>query len=695
MSILKLSTIFFSLLVTNAIGQSALTPVASFGSNPGNLTMYSYVPSGLSGTVALVVAMHGCSQTASTYATQSGWGKLADRHKFIVIYPEQITANNSSKCFNWFDATDQSKDQGEALSIKQMVDYMKLHYAIDTTQIFVTGLSAGAGMTSVMLATYPAVFNKGAIMAGLPYKASSSSSTAGLAMGGYVVKTPAQWSALVKGQNSTYTGPFPHVAIFHGTFDLTVNVNNATELIKQWTDLNNADQTADVTNSSFQGNTAVEQTIYNDNLNNPVVYYYKIAGMGHAISLDTGSCPRQGGVTGTYAIETNFHSTYWAANFFGIITNPYLISGLTPVVPNSNNNTYSVANTSGSSYQWTVPVGASIVSGQGTHSILVNWGQTAGFITVQETTTANCKNDVASLYVALPYSVSVSQTSAINCHGAATAALSVVATGGTAPYTYSWSGGAGTAAIASGLTAGTYTVTVTDHAGVVVTSASFNINEPAEITASQAIALCAGQAITIGSHTYSLSNTYLDTLSSIQGCDSIVTTHLTVYSPTVVSLNIPGNDTLCNDASIIVLSGGSPINGIYSGSAVSAGSFNPTNASLGWNTISYTVTDVNNCSNTANDSIYVKYCSGTTGLEDVMLKGIRIYPNPTAGVITVSVGSLEFFEVNLYNMLGELIFVKKINASDVNIDIQGVYTGLYLLVLKTGQGIVRERIIKE
>ena len=51
-----------------------------------------------------------------------------------------------------------------------MVNYMAAHYSIDTTRIFVTGLSAGACMTNVMMACYPQTFNKGAVMAGAPIK---------------------------------------------------------------------------------------------------------------------------------------------------------------------------------------------------------------------------------------------------------------------------------------------------------------------------------------------------------------------------------------------------------------------------------------------------------------------------------------------------------------------------------------------
>ncbi len=401
--------VLFSLFLNLAASSQAITPVASFGTNPGALNMYTYVAAGISGPAPLVVAMHGCTQNASTFATQSGWNKLANLHKFYVVYPEQIAANNSSTCFNWFDTTDITRGMGEALSVKQMVDYMSAHYSIDPTRIFVTGLSAGAGMTVVMMATYPDVFSKGAVMAGLPYKASVSSLTAFTAMNGGVSKTPAQWGALVRAQNPGSTNPYPKMAIFHGTSDLTVNIANATELIKQWTNLNHADQVADSTNSAFQGNTNVVQTIYNDSSNNPAVIYYKITGMPHGIAVDTGACPRQGGAVGTYALlETNFHSTYWAADFFNIIPGPYSVTGAIQVVPSANNITYSVPLHSGSVYTWSVPFGASILSGQGSNSISVKFGSTSGFVQVTETPAAGCKDDPAKLYVTVSLASGVS-----------------------------------------------------------------------------------------------------------------------------------------------------------------------------------------------------------------------------------------------------------------------------------------------
>src|SRR5437762_2061912 len=74
--------------------------VAAFGSNPGNLRMYEYVPAGLPASAPLVVGLHGCGESASSFAAVSGWIELADANHFALALPEQQDANNSQTCFN-------------------------------------------------------------------------------------------------------------------------------------------------------------------------------------------------------------------------------------------------------------------------------------------------------------------------------------------------------------------------------------------------------------------------------------------------------------------------------------------------------------------------------------------------------------------------------------------------------------------
>lgn len=77
-----------------------LSPFGSFGSNPGELEARIHVPAKVSARPALVVVLHGCTQTAATYDAGSGWTALADDQGFVVLFPQQTRSNNANLCFN-------------------------------------------------------------------------------------------------------------------------------------------------------------------------------------------------------------------------------------------------------------------------------------------------------------------------------------------------------------------------------------------------------------------------------------------------------------------------------------------------------------------------------------------------------------------------------------------------------------------
>ena len=135
-----------------------------------------YLPENLPEGAPLVVVLHGCTQSAAGYDRGSGWSQLADQAGFALLFAEQQRANNPNLCFNWFLPTDTKRNFGEALSIRQMIETLVLAHGLDRKRIFVTGLSAGGAMASVMLATYPEVFAGGAIIAGLPYGSANDDS---------------------------------------------------------------------------------------------------------------------------------------------------------------------------------------------------------------------------------------------------------------------------------------------------------------------------------------------------------------------------------------------------------------------------------------------------------------------------------------------------------------------------------------
>jgi poly(hydroxyalkanoate) depolymerase family esterase len=297
--------------------RSPLTQVTGFGTNPGNLLMWKYVPASMPASAPLVVVLHGCTQAASAYVN-TGWNALADQLKFYVLYPEQQSSNNQNLCFNWFEPGDIARGQGEALSIKQMVDKMKVDHSIDGRRVFVTGLSAGGAMTHVMAAAYPDVFAGAAVMAGVPYKCAGTMTEAFSCMSPGVDRTPTAWRDLVRNAYAGYTGPYPKVSIWHGTSDYTVKNTNLTEAMEQWTAVHGIDTTADV-NDTVAG---YPHKGYKDAAGNVLVETYALTGMGHGTPIDPAfkypgtsvAC----GTAGAYILDTDICSTWYAAKFFGL-----------------------------------------------------------------------------------------------------------------------------------------------------------------------------------------------------------------------------------------------------------------------------------------------------------------------------------------------------------------------------------------
>lgn len=302
-----------------AYGDSTLVKVDTFGFNPGELDMFMHTPKNAREGMPLVVVLHGCHQTAEKVATQSGWNKLADEYGFYVLYPEQNLKNNPTVCFNWFWGMDIEKDSGECRSIKTMVEYMVDNFKVDTSKMHVVGLSAGAAMAVVMMSVYPDLFESGAVFAGGPYKSATDIGQAMLAMKGLVNKKPEEWGDLVREQNPDYDGDYARIVIFHGARDMTVANASDYELIEQWTNLHNTDDEKEYRLRDFTGNKDVNQSVWTDSAGNVVAMRYDIERMGHALPIDPGDCINQGGKTHLFAKDKDFHSTWWAAHFFGLV----------------------------------------------------------------------------------------------------------------------------------------------------------------------------------------------------------------------------------------------------------------------------------------------------------------------------------------------------------------------------------------
>lgn len=290
---------------------SNLTEVKSFGSNPGALHMFTHVPTRLEPAPALVVVLHGCTQTAAGYDLGAGWSTLADRYGFALLLPQQQASNNPKTCFNWFKQDDIVRDSGEALSIRQMVEKMIVDHGIDRGRVFVTGLSAGGAMTAVMLATYPDVFAAGAIIAGLPYGTATNVQQAFESMFNGRERTAPEWGDLVR-QASAHRGPWPRVSVWHGDRDPTVKVANADGLVRQWTNVHglNSPPAEDIVDG-------YPRQVWRKG-GKDVIESYTITGMAHGTPLATRDGEGRAGMAGAFLLDVGISSSYHIAKFFGL-----------------------------------------------------------------------------------------------------------------------------------------------------------------------------------------------------------------------------------------------------------------------------------------------------------------------------------------------------------------------------------------
>jgi feruloyl esterase len=292
-----------------------LTEVTSFGSNPGNLRMLTYVPPHLPDGAPLVVVLHGCLQTAQAYDEGSGWSTLARRHGFALLYAEQTRSNNPNRCFNWFRPEDARRGSGEALSIRQMVTRMRRSHSIDPACIFITGLSAGGAMTAVMLATYPEVFAGGGIIAGLPYGAASDVRHVMAAMKKPQPRTAQDWGDLVRSA-SAHRGRWPTVSIWHGTHDGTVAVANAEALLSQWTNVHGVPE-ATFTQRVVAGH---RRRTWLNKQGEQVVELTLIEGMGHGTPVRRTKAQASAGDAGPFMLDVGLSSSLHLARSWGLVS---------------------------------------------------------------------------------------------------------------------------------------------------------------------------------------------------------------------------------------------------------------------------------------------------------------------------------------------------------------------------------------
>jgi hypothetical protein len=156
-------------------------------------------------------------------------------------------------------------------------------------------------------------------------------------------------------------------------------------------------------------------------------------------------------------------------------------------------------------------------------------------------------------------------------------------------------------------------------------------------------------------------------------------------------------DYVCVGWPAFELTGGSPAGGIYSGTGVSNGWFDPAIAGIGTHTITYTYTASNGCDNYDEETILVDPC---TGVDEVEAGKISIYPNPfnKATIFEYQLEQPVKVVLTFYNHLGQqietLINEHQSKGKHSAIwDAQGLPSGIYFYRLQAGEQQAKGKIV--
>ncbi len=221
--------------------------------------------------------------------------------------------------------------------------------------------------------------------------------------------------------------------------------------------------------------------------------------------------------------------------------------------------------------------------------------------------------------------------------------------------------------------AGTFTDVLTNAVGCdsTVTTTITMLNTS---TSSQNLTICDGQSVTVGTSTYTVAGTYTDVVQNSVGCDSTITTTLAVNQLPTVAIDPAVPDTVCSDFDMIALNG-TPSGGTFSGTGVTGSSFSPGTAGAGSHAITYSFTDGNGCSNTDVLNIVVELCDGIGENE---LDGVSLFPNPNDGTFIIS-GLESGTLYQIFDNQGKLVLQKSAESDQIQVALPHVETGIYVL----------------
>jgi poly(hydroxyalkanoate) depolymerase family esterase len=275
--------------VTSAQPTAGVLTKGSYTNAAGTRSYELYVPAGYHAGTAmpLIVALHGCTQTADKFRRQTGFDSLADAKGFIVVYPEQPSSANYLSCWNFFQQAHMKRGAGEPSLIAGITTTVQQHYTVDPHRTYVAGLSAGGAMAEVMAATYPDLYGAVGVGSGCEYGA-------GAACAGYQSTDPEQAGKQAHDAMGSHAREMPFI-VFQGDADKTVPPINAQQMVREdqveadWSDdgVENGSVPAaptKVVDGQVPGGRSYTVSHYSDGHGHELGQFWVVHGMAHAWS---------------------------------------------------------------------------------------------------------------------------------------------------------------------------------------------------------------------------------------------------------------------------------------------------------------------------------------------------------------------------------------------------------------------------
>lgn len=246
----------------------------------GSRAYRMYIPAsiGAGAAQAVVMMLHGCTQTSEDFAIGTGMNAQAEAHGFVVIYPQQSRGDHAQSCWNWFSRGDQLRDRGEPAILAGLARQVIAQRGGAGGKACVAGLSAGGAMAVILGETYPDVFAAVGVHSGLPYEAAKDVGTAFAAMAGNPLERRGEVHA------GGHAGPdAARVIVFHGTTDHTVSPVNGARIVRQALDRAPAQVLQEVEDGQAGGR-AYHREITRDESGRAIIEQWRVEGLGHAWS---------------------------------------------------------------------------------------------------------------------------------------------------------------------------------------------------------------------------------------------------------------------------------------------------------------------------------------------------------------------------------------------------------------------------